>query len=371
MKDMVTHDLATQSSRNDKQQEAAKRIFRLLQLLLANECARSEVFQKLADFYNIDKDQVRPSRSTEKMFERDIQFLKQQGFEIKRTRASDRSMRYSLVKGSGPNAPFLFTTQEVDSLALLYNLFADANRYMPPGTTSQFLPQQAPLHPFASDILLLIEKFAASLPASQKKQFERWIRKPYLYFNLTTVAEYLPHRMTIDQLIHAIDQRQQVHFIYTSLRQEPLLHEKIDPYYITNMEGHFYLIAYSHASNNFLEFRIDRFQADSLKIGPTTIDVERRRHPIKFQFWLDGSIAKRGLSQRWLTQTKEDNEETYLDEQGKTRQRVLISATTYNEWRVVQQLLKYGDKVELVNPPHLREQMKKEVSRMYQMYTKG
>src|SRR5256885_10041537 len=37
--------------------------------------------------------------------------------------------RYSLIKGSGPRATFLFTQVDVDNLALLYNLFADPTQY--------------------------------------------------------------------------------------------------------------------------------------------------------------------------------------------------------------------------------------------------
>jgi predicted DNA-binding transcriptional regulator YafY len=58
----------------------------------------------------------------------------------------------------------------------------------------------------------------------------------------------------------------------------------------------------------------------------------------------------------------------YLDEHERERRRVLIRATAYNEWRVIQQLLKYGDKAELVSPPHLREQMQRIVQRMNSFY---
>ncbi|HYT41085.1 MAG TPA: WYL domain-containing protein, partial [Methylomirabilota bacterium] len=69
----------------------------------------------------------------------------------------------------------------------------------------------------------------------------------------------------------------------------------------------------------------------------------------------------------WLTHTIE-REESYIDEQGKTRRRVLVRAKAYSEWRIIQQLHKYGDKVELVDPPRLREWMKKEVEGMYRYY---
>jgi predicted DNA-binding transcriptional regulator YafY len=351
--------------------ESAERIFRLLLFLTANECTRKDIFEHLASYYKIDHaapTEQTASRRTDRMFERDIKFLQEQGFEIKKVKARGKPTHYSLVKGSGPRATFLFTQSEVDSLALLYNLFADPTKYgrIDP---SQPLPLQPPRNPFSEEILSLIEKLVTTLPPEQKKQFERWIRKPYVYFNLSTVADYLPHRTTIDTIVRAISRRQQIHFEYlpTHRKQDVVPHEHIDPYYVIFMEGHFYLIAYSHKINDFLEYRIDRIKAETLKIQPDMIDVERRRRPIEFSFWIDGNIAKRGLSQRWLAQTME-REEAYLDEHGHERRRVLVRATAYNEWRIRQQILKYGDKAELVEPLWLREQMKETVKRMQKFY---
>jgi predicted DNA-binding transcriptional regulator YafY len=359
------------SSAEGLKHESAERIFRLLQFLLANECTRKNVFEHLAFHYRIDEaDPIgeNTSRRADRMFERDIKFLEDQGFEIKKIRSKARPTRYHIVKGSGPRTMFLFTESEVDSLALLHNIFADPARYAQ-ADPLQPLPLQPPGNPFSEEILALIEKLVSTLPPEQQARFERGVHKPFVYFNLSTVADYLPHRPTVDTIVRAILHRQQIQFAYTPTHraQDVVQHEHIDPYYIIYMEGHFYLIAYSHKMDRFFEYRIDRIQAASLQEMPDMIDVERRRHPIEFRFWIDGNIAKRGLSQRWLTQTLE-REEAYLDERGHERRRVLVRATAYNEWRVLQQLLKYGDKAELVEPAHLREEMKDIVQRMWSFY---
>ncbi len=351
--------------------ESAKRIFRLLQFLVANECTRNDVFDHLASYYKIDETlQTEGSRSrrTERMFERDIEFLRDQGFEITSIRKHGQSTRYSLAKGSGPRTTFLFTQSDVDNLALLHNLFADPTHYAEIEPT-QPLPQQPPRNPFAEEMLALIEKLVNTLPAEQKKSFDRWVRKPYIYFNLSTVSDYLPYRQTIDTVVRAIAYRQQIQFEYmpTHRKQDIIFHEHIDPYYIVYLEGHFYLMGYSHKMSQFLEYRIDRIKDETLKMQPDMIDVERRRHPIEFAFWIDGNLAKRGLSQRWLTQTLE-REEVYIDERGRERKRVLVRATAYNEWRVRQQILKYGDKAELVEPLWLRDKMKDTVKNMEKLY---
>ena len=367
-------DIQSSSGNGSPKHESAERIFRLLQFLIANECTRQEIFEHLASYYKIEA--VVPgvpaaSRSASRMFERDITFLEEQGFEVKKVRRRGQPARYSIVKGTGPRTTFLFTESEVDSLALLYNLFADPTRYAQADAT-QPLPLQPPRNPFAEEILSLIEKLASTLPAGQKEHFDRWVRKPYIYFNLVPVTDYFPHKHTIDTLVKAISAHQQIRFDYmpTHRKQDVIPHGHIDPYYIIHMEGHFYLIGYSHKTNQFLEYRIDRIKSETMKMGPDTIDVERRRRPIEFRFWIDGSIAKHGLSQRWLTQTPE-REEVYLDEYGHQRRRVLVRATAYNEWRVRQQLLRYGERAELLEPLWLREKMKKIVERMHKLYEDG
>jgi predicted DNA-binding transcriptional regulator YafY len=352
--------------------ESAERIFRLLQFLSANTCTRQDVFTHLASYYKMEEEEASDTlaqKRANRMFERDIRFLEEQGFEVQRERGGKgRPTRYSIVRGSGPRPTFLFTENEVDSLALLYNMFADPNRYAQFDPT-QPLPQQPPRNPFADEMLKLLEKLTATLPRQQREQFERRVRKPYVYFNLSTVSDYLPYREVIETVVRAIAQRQQIAFQYkpTHRRQDTTDHEHIDPYYITYMDGHFYLIAFSHKMNDFLEYRIDRIIGETLKIQPDMIDTQRRRHPVEFRFWIDGQIAKRGLSQRWITQV-EEREESYTDERGYQHRRVLVRATAYSEWRILQQILKYGDRAELVEPERLRERMKQVVQRMQKFY---
>ncbi len=351
----------------------AERIFRLLQILIVNDCTRQDIFEALRDYYNVAESDDRivstSSQGAGKMLLRDIKFLEKMGYEINRLRIGP-IVRYHLLKGSGPTPVFLFNQTELDTLILLHTLFADPTKYAQ-GNASQPLPPAPPRNPFAEGIQSLIEHVAATLPTEQKKYFNRWVRKPFVYFNTDTVTDYLPHRATIDTIIQAISHRQQIRFEYASMHrlQGTTLHEQVDPYYVLHQEGHLYLIGYSHKMNTFYEYRIDRIEAESLKRLPRMIDGERRRRPIEFSYWIDGSIAKSGLSQRWLTHIVE-REEVYRDEQGKQRRRVLVRATAYSEWRILQQLHKYADKVELVDPPRLRDRMRQEVERMHNLYQK-
>ena len=349
--------------------ESADRIFRLLQFLLANECTRKDVFERLAFYYKIDPGAPPDgSRRADRMFERDVKFLQEQGFEITKKKAKGQLARYSLVKGSGPQATFLFTEADVDYLALLHTLFADPARYAHRDPT-QPLPFQPTHNPFAQEMLALIEKLVTTLPAEQRKNFDRWVRQPYVYFNITSVTDYLPHRATIVSIVHAISARQQIQFEYTPThrKQDVIAHEHVDPYYIIFMEGHFYLIAYSQTLNQFQEYRVDSIKGETLKMLPDRIDTKQRQHPVEFAFWIDSHLARRGLNHRWLT-LRLEREEVHQDEYGQDRRRTLVRASAYNESRIIQQILNYGDHAELVEPLHLREKMKETVRHMYQSY---
>jgi predicted DNA-binding transcriptional regulator YafY len=355
---------------------AVERVLRLLLLLAANECTRQEIFERLTPYYKVDDIATgldSSSRRAGRMFERDIKLLEEQGFEIQKIKAKGKPARYSLVKGSGPAVSFLFSEAEVDILALLYNLFTDpATSRKHPYTGALVLPTILPLHnPFAEDILAFIKKLTATLPPGQMAHFEQRIQKPSVHLNLATAADYLPYRKTIDTIEKAILQRQQISFEYTAVRskQGSVTHSQVDPYYIVHMEGHFYLIGYSNTVNKFFEYRIDRIRGDSIEILPHMIDTVRQRPVVEFSYWIDGDIAKRGLSERWLAQTTE-REEVYVDGEGHEKRRVLVRARAHNDWRVIQQLLKYGDQAELVEPPDLREQMRQVVARMVSFYEK-
>ncbi|HJT59371.1 MAG TPA: WYL domain-containing protein [Ktedonobacteraceae bacterium] len=370
---METFDQDQQAASNRLKQEPIKRILHLLRLLGTNACTRQQIFEYLATYYKTDKSSTTVDRSANRMFERDVKLLEAQGFEIQKIKTKGLPTRYSLVKGSGPALPLLFSEPEVELLALLHNLFTDpATSTRHPHTGTLLLPSMPLSHnPYAGEILAFIGKLAATLPPGQIEHFEQRIRRPSVHLNLATAADYLPYRTTIDTIERAILGRQQIRFYYTSVRskQDAVAHHHVDPYYIIHLDGHFYLIGYSNTLNNFFEYRIDRIKTDSIEILPDMVNTVRQRPTVEFSYWLDGDIARLGISQRWLTQTLE-REEVYIDSEGREKRRVLIRAKAHNEWRVIQQLLKYGDQAELVEPAHLREQMRRAVARMQSFYEK-
>lgn len=366
-----------ESNTPNPKHEDMERLLHLIHLLFANECSQQDIFEHLKDYYRIDNSNdksVRTStRNAYRMLNRDMHFLEKVGYEIQKQRYANNTIHYILAKGSAPITPFFFNRSELDTLALLHTLFADPTKYAQadPGYP---LPVQAPRTHFADEILVLIERLTAKLPLEQRKYFDSRVKKPYIYFNLHSATNYLPHRDIIETIVDAILNRRQIRFDYASMRlqQGTTPHEKVDPYYIIYQDGHLYLFGFSHDPynawrNRFFEWRIDRIKAESVKLQNDTIDAAQRRRPLEFRYWIDASIARGGgLSQRWLSQTIE-REET-VGEGREQKRRLLVRAQDYDEWRIIQQLHKYGDKVELIEPLALREKMRQEVERTYNLY---
>jgi hypothetical protein len=357
----------------------AERILQLIHLLGSNTCTFKAIFERMEDYYSIDgiadSDRRKATRAPYWTLRRDMRFLKNIGYQIQQSQDANKVKEYTLVKGSGPVHPILFKQTELDILALLYTLFVSPTQ-VSTIDTKQPLSSHIFRHPLAQDTLLLIERLIAMFPPEQKAYFEKQMRTPILYFNLDTVTNYLPHRATIDTIAHALSSHQQLRFGYisSSFSQSTTTHQQVDPHYIVQLDEHLYLVGYSHAPDNprknrIFEWRIDRIKAESIQVQPNRMSLitgGQPRRPITFRYWADASIAKGGLSQRWLSQTVEQEE--IVGEGRQRRHRLLVQAQAYDGWRIIQQLHKYADKVELIDPPELRELMRQEVKRMYDIY---
>jgi predicted DNA-binding transcriptional regulator YafY len=362
-----TPDEANTSPSTPTEKSAKTRTQRILALLLlldAGEYPREEIYARLSEYYlpgAVNRDVA------DRKLERDLQFLTDFGFQISRSSGLDQIMRYRIIHGSGPTPPSFWSDEEVDLLLLLHNLFTNPETSIPHPHTGalELLPPSATSHMFAVDFLALLQKLVKALSAEQQNHFQERIKHPSIHLNLLTAVDYLPYRDQLEKIEQAIYRRQQIRFIYTSVRGGATLHKDVDPYYIFHLDGHFYLLGYRNETDTFLEYRIDRII--DLDMTENVIKVVQRRPVVEFRYWIDNEIARLGLSQRWLEQTPE-RIETFQEKDGEPRLRLLIRATAHNRWRVIQQLLKYGDRVEIIEPLDLRQQMRETIQHMLSFY---
>jgi predicted DNA-binding transcriptional regulator YafY len=352
----------------DIQYTCTRRILRLLSLLSVNRCSRQEILERMEDFYTIDDDASKratlSSQKAGRKFLRDIRFLQGVGYQIETT-GSGRDARYQLSPGSGPAPLFSLTQDELSTLLLLMTLF-----YNPENRESADTNTPASYgHPFASSILALLTRLTSSLPSEQKRYLQESAKKPSIYLHADTVIDYTPYLSTIKTIRNAFSLGRRLRFIYgASGRKDEVEHEDVDPHYLFQYDGHFYLLGYSYKRNTFYEYRIDRIKTESISPRSEPISKNQWRRPTAFCYWARERLVQGGvMSHRWLSSSIESMPPSLEDER---KGWVLVKATAYNDWRILQQLQKYGETVELIEPLTLREKMKQVVGRLHHLYFK-
>jgi predicted DNA-binding transcriptional regulator YafY len=104
------------------------------------------------------------------------------------------------------------------------------------------------------------------------------------------------------------------------------------------------------------EFRIDRIQ--EIELMPGKANRHRTRATLPFTYRLASRIAQLGISERFLDQ------QVSLQDDGSA----IIHAKGYSEFRIIQDLLRYGEQAELIQPPGLRARMTQVVQAMSAIY---
>lgn len=216
--------------------------------------------------------------------------------------------------------------------------------------------QQCLNDPNAEALLEALDTLAQALETPARRQFDR--PEAALTTLVKPAIDYRPHRETLHVWEKASREMRRVRFEYQSLEQAaPVTHDKVEPYEVQYLDRHFYLIGYSpRYKGGVWEFRADRVQ--DLKLEPGKFATKRRRPAIQFTYMLDANIANRGLSERFANQRLH----AWIDGDA------LIQAEAYSAFRIIQDLLRYGEKAELLDPPALRAEMQAVVEAMARRY---
>lgn len=356
--------------------DASSRRFRLFQFLCTEKRSREDIFDYLGDYYGVDESNQkylgRPSQRAGKKLKQDLFFLKRVGYTVKQIERDSTTCYHIESDGFSMFPRFGFSSQEIEALALLQTLFDDPAKYLPANSAIPF-PPQPPQIPFAGRILSLIGRLVATLSPRQAQEFKSRTQKPFVFLNLGVVTDYLPHQETIEKISQAMLLHQRISFDYQSASRQSgvTTHQAVDPYYIYRQDEHLYLFCYSDDpysswKNKEFNLRLDRIVVASIKPLAEPIHPPRRQKPIEFHYWIEASASSSKPSQRWLWQDIERTED--LPGSNGRQKRYLIRAQEYNKFRIIQQLQKYGSKVELVDPPELREIMKLESERLHHLY---
>lgn len=263
----------------------------------------------------------------QKVLQRDIRALRYSGFIIQ----DSHSGCYELL--SEP-LQFDITEEEARLFAALRSIFPAGHPHHP--VIESFLTRLRPI--LASQMAIILDE---PLP---------------MQMSLTPAIDYEPHRETLYKIQNALHRQVRIGFDYKAadqLRSYNIVH----PTELHFKNGHFYLNAYVEEINRTLEFRIDRIVLNSLRLF-TAPSRPRLPQPIAFCYRLSPHIAKRGVSERF------DKQEVEYQADGSA----IVSAEETSGFRIMQELLRYGEHAELLEPPWLREKMADTAKKMAGLY---
>jgi predicted DNA-binding transcriptional regulator YafY len=299
------------------------RLKALRDLLREGEFTKLEICHSLAQYYQ-------PNASGNRRLTRDIKALRAWGYSITVNHATHA---YAIQE-----IPFINLSDEnVQALALIRETFTA-------------------LAPISLDVLPVLEKVAAALPASQRSIYDH---HPPLSIHMKPAADYRPYLNTIRLLETAIEQGRKIRFVYPTLDgQQTITHVGVEPYELEFLDRHFYLLGFTPYDLEMLEFRVDRIE--NLEIMSGKASKHRKRMKLSFSYRLSERIARTGVSERF------SNQRAMLQPDGSA----IIQAQGYSPFRIIQELLRYGEQAELLGPADLRVRMGQVVEAMAALYRK-
>lgn len=293
------------------------RIKALRELLRQGPCTKREIFRSLPHYYE-------EGIAGNRRLGRDVRALRELGNVVE---IDKQTHVYSLQE-----RPFLhMTDDEVRALSVIRDTF-DA------------------LSPISLDVIPVLEMIASALPEQQRHVFDRQVPISIL---LKPAADYRSYLGIIHLLTTAIEKERKVRFVYPALDNgKPIIHIGVEPYEIQFFDRQFYFIGFSPQTSETMEFRIDRIK--EIELMPGKANRYRKRATLEFTYRLSQRIARTGVSQRFL------NQRIIPQDDGS----VIVQAEGYSEFRIIQDMLRYGEQAEIIDPSYLREKMAQVVQAM-------
>lgn len=274
-----------------------------------------------SEFYKVNK-------ANAKKLRRDIGALSYLGFVIERY---DSDSQYELI-----SEPVQLDISEEEA-----ELFATLRTVFPAG------------HPYHPVMEGFMERFGSFLPPEMAALLD--VPLP-LQMALTPAIDYEGHRATLRRIQQALHRKVRIGFEYEG--QDGIEEYRVvDPADLYSKNGHYYFRAYVPDIERTLTFRIDRIQLASLRLFAARANP-RPQPMIEFSYRLGAKIAQRGVSKRFERQEVEPQADGSA----------IVHAEHLSAFRIIQELLRYGEVVELLEPAWLRQEMVETVRKMANLY---
>lgn len=196
------------------------------------------------------------------------------------------------------------------------------------------------------------------------QQKQRRQARPVL-LPLSPVVDYSQHNEIILQLDQALEEGAYVSFAYAPLAQnwndEPVWHERTEPYELEYRDGHWYYTAFIFDLNTFLDYRVDRIQPGTLRKEHERFYPGGRQRPgVKVAYWVSSMLARHGS----LSARLREQQVTLLEND----QGAIVEGSARSLWWARRLLLGYGEQVKALAPPALVQMMRETVTAMSRLY---
>jgi predicted DNA-binding transcriptional regulator YafY len=223
--------------------------------------------------------------------------------------------------------------------------------------------------PYASAVQMLLKRWAwlfseksQRLVAQKRKRRGRPVLLP-----LSPTEDYGKHTAVILALDKALEEGIYLSFAYTPLGQDwnsrPVLQATLEPYELEYRDGHWYFTAYVPEQSDFVDYRVDRIQPDSVTQTESRnrfTPGHRHRQGVKIRYWVSPMLARHGS----LSARLRDQHIQLLDD----GQGAIVEGYARSVWWARRLLLGYGAQVKALEPEQLVESLRTEIELMNQLY---
>lgn len=173
------------------------------------------------------------------------------------------------------------------------------------------------------------------------------------------------------QLRRAVIERRRVRFLYHTRYGEDGRSRRrtreADPYGLFNYAGIWYLVAHCHLRDAVRDFRLNRISnltvLDRTFTRPQNFSMAPDKHDDQRRF------VVRALFDREMTDWVKEAKSYYVDDMRDTCDGLLVTLRARNENEVINWLMSWGGKVQILEPESLRRRLIKEARQVLALYT--
>lgn len=179
-----------------------------------------------------------------------------------------------------------------------------------------------------------------------------------------------------ENLIGAINNRKQLEICYYSIERDKTEWRTVDPYYMKNYRGEWYLLAYCHKSKDIRNFSPVRIK-DYRETG-VTFELMEGFSPEEYMKRAFG-LYRGGKSQnivvkidpvqsKWIRELKFDQEENVVKIENHEDGSMTVTFKVENTSEIRRWILQYGHRMEVIEPESFRNEIMEEIRKMREVY---